>query len=76
MYLPHGPDAMNEKVQGYAVPALAKNLTGLPPTMVVCAQWDDLTNDAIGFAHRLLESGVPTEIHVPYTFFDSAHRRS
>ncbi len=64
MYLPQGIEGLDERTLGYAVPALAKDLSGLPPTMVLCAQWDDLTNDAIAFAHRLLESGVSTEIHV------------
>ncbi|KAF4576274.1 hypothetical protein EYR40_000514 [Pleurotus pulmonarius] len=63
MYLPQGIEGLDERTLGYAVPALAKDLSGLPPTMVLCAQWDDLTNDAIAFAHRLLESGVSTEIH-------------
>ncbi|KZT22920.1 alpha/beta-hydrolase [Neolentinus lepideus HHB14362 ss-1] len=63
LYLPHGVDTLDHKAKGYAVPSLADNLQGLPPTMLLCAQWDDLTNDAITFGHRLLEAGVPTEIH-------------
>ncbi|KAJ8517143.1 hypothetical protein ONZ45_g5620 [Pleurotus djamor] len=63
MYLPQGITHLEQPTLGYAVPALANDLSQFPPTMVLCAQWDDLTNDAIAFAHRLLESGVATEIH-------------
>ncbi|EGN92174.1 hypothetical protein SERLA73DRAFT_191521 [Serpula lacrymans var. lacrymans S7.3] len=63
LYLPEGSSALDAKTRGYAVPVHAEDLKGLPSTMVLCAQWDDLTNDAILFAHRLLEAGVPTEIH-------------
>ena len=62
--------------RGYVVPAEYRDedapggsgvgLRGLPPTLVLTAQWDDLTNDAIKFASRLLEAGVPTEIHVRF----------
>lgn len=63
LYLPQGVDNLDLKMKGYAVPSLATNLKDLPPTMLLCAQWDDLTNDAIAFGHKLLEVGVPTEIH-------------
>lgn len=60
-----GSEALpDDKTRGYAVPALAKDLSGFPSTLVLTAQWDNLTNDGIAFAHRLLENGVPTEIHV------------
>lgn len=72
LYLPHGSAGLDPKTRGYAVPALAENLSGLPPTLLLCAQWDDLTNDAISFAHRLLENGVPTEIHVTQFLFSEA----
>jgi len=64
IYLPQGSDALEPRIRGYAVPAREKDISKLPPTLILCAQWDDLTNDAIMFAHRLLENGVPTEIHV------------
>ncbi|TFK53231.1 alpha/beta-hydrolase [Heliocybe sulcata] len=63
LYLPQGLESLDPKVRGYAVPNLADNLHHLPPTMLLCAQWDDLTNDGIAFGHKLLEAGVPTEIH-------------
>ena len=63
-YLPNGSDALDPVTRSYVVPALATDLTGLPQTMMMCAQWDDLTDDAIAFASRLLQAGIPTEIHV------------
>ncbi|ETW77096.1 hypothetical protein HETIRDRAFT_460520 [Heterobasidion irregulare TC 32-1] len=62
-YLPNGSDALDPVTRSYVVPALATDLTGLPQTMMMCAQWDDLTDDAIAFASRLLQAGIPTEIH-------------
>ncbi|KAL0945987.1 hypothetical protein HGRIS_012265 [Hohenbuehelia grisea] len=61
LYLPHGSEALDAPTRAYAVPAFAENFADLPP--ILCAQWDDLTNDAIAFAHRLLEQGVAVEIH-------------
>ncbi|THH16378.1 hypothetical protein EW146_g4265 [Bondarzewia mesenterica] len=63
LYLPNGADALDPATQAYVVPARATDLTGLPPTLVLCAQWDDLTDDAVAFAGHLLQVGVPTEIH-------------
>jgi acetyl esterase len=68
LYVPQGVDALEggETEKGWVVPLRAtdEQLRGLPSTIILAAQWDDLTNDAIKFALRLLEVGVPTEIHV------------
>jgi acetyl esterase/lipase len=48
----------------YAAPARATNLQGLPPAYVVAAEFDPLRDENILYALRLLEAGVPTELHV------------
>jgi acetyl esterase len=62
-----GPD-----VSPYAAPARAEDLTGLPPAYVCVAEFDPLRDEAIIYAQRLLQAGVPTELHlVPGTFHGS-----
>jgi len=63
-----GPD-----VSHYAAPARAQDLTGLPPAYVCVSEFDPLRDEAIAYAQRLVQAGVPTELHlVPGTFHGSA----
>ena len=48
----------------YASPARAASSAGLPPAYVCCSDIDPLRDEAIDHARRLLEAGVPTELHV------------
>jgi acetyl esterase/lipase len=50
--------------EAYASPARAASFTGLPPAHVCCSEVDPLRDEAIDLARRLLEAGVPTELHV------------
>lgn len=45
----------------YASPALASDLSGLPPTLVLAAEYDVLRDDGDLFVRRLTEAGVPAE---------------
>ncbi|KSU70902.1 alpha/beta hydrolase [Rhodococcus qingshengii] len=57
----------------YAAPARAEDLSGLPPAYITACEFDPLRDEAILYAHRLIQSGVPTELHVyPGTFHGSA----
>jgi acetyl esterase/lipase len=56
----------------YAAPARAEDLSGLPPAYITTAEFDPNRDEAIGYAQRLLEAGVPVELHQwPGTFHGS-----
>lgn len=47
----------------YAVPALARDLSGLPATFVVTLEYDPLRTEGMEYARRLMEFSVPTELY-------------
>ena len=56
----------------YAAPARADDLSGLPPAYITSAEFDPNRDEAIGYAQRLLQAGVPAELHQwPGTFHGS-----
>ncbi len=48
----------------YAAPARAQDLSGLPPTYIDVGTVDLFRDEDIAFAARLMQAGVPTELHV------------
>lgn len=46
----------------YAFPAMAHDVGGLGPHMIITAEYDTLRDDGLKYAMRLLKVGVPTEI--------------
>jgi acetyl esterase/lipase len=61
-----------DEVPAYAAPARAGDLSGLPPAYIAVAQFDPLRDEGLAYASRLLQAGVPTEVHCfPGTFHGS-----
>jgi acetyl esterase/lipase len=56
----------------YAAPARAKDLSRLPPAYLSTMEFDPLRDEGILYALRLLQAGVPVELHsYPGTFHGS-----
>lgn len=59
-------------VSPYAAPARAEDLCGLPPAYVTTCEFDPLRDEGLRYGQRLVQAGVPTEIHhYPGTFHGS-----
>ncbi len=56
-YLP----AAHDPTDPYLVPMAAPDLAGLPPTLMMTAEFDPLRDDGIAYAERLMSAGVPVE---------------
>ncbi|GAB3550416.1 alpha/beta hydrolase [Arthrobacter tumbae] len=48
----------------YAAPARALDLAGLPPAMIQVGELDLFRDEDVEYALRLLQGGVPTELHL------------
>ncbi|MQA14704.1 MAG: alpha/beta hydrolase fold domain-containing protein [Pseudonocardiaceae bacterium] len=53
-----------EDVPVYAAPSREQDLHGLPPAFIAVGDLDLFLDEDIEYAQRLLQAGVPTELHV------------
>lgn len=59
-----GHDIGRNDVAYHAVPARAPDLRGLPPTFLAVGDLDLFVDEDLNYAQRLIQAGVPTELHV------------
>jgi acetyl esterase/lipase len=59
-----GDKAGGQDVSPYAAPARATDLAGLPDTYIDVGDLDIFRDEDIGYARRLADAGVATELHV------------
>ena len=65
LYVPAGADnvALNEGLNDYRLyPGKAEDLSGMPPAVIVTAEFDPLRDDGESFARRLEESGCHVDL--------------
>ena len=58
-----GEYTAEDKRKGWFSPALANDLTGLPPTLLLTGSLDLFFDEDLDYARRLVDAGVPVELH-------------
>ncbi|TMS51619.1 alpha/beta hydrolase [Mycobacterium sp. DBP42] len=58
LYVPGREDRFDPRIS----PMLAEDLSGAPPTLLTVAGFDPLRDEALAYAERLTESGVPVRV--------------
>jgi acetyl esterase/lipase len=59
-----GDAAGTDSASPYAAPTRAQDLAGLPPAFISVGELDLFLDEDIEYGQRLLQAGVPTELHV------------
>lgn len=58
----HYLNSQEDSLNPLASPMLAKDLSGLPPALIITAEYDILRDEGEDYGRRLQEAGVPTTI--------------
>lgn len=56
----------NDVNSPYVSPIMAKDLTNLPPALIILAEKDDLRKDGERYAERLISAGIPTNVYIQW----------
>lgn len=48
----------------YAVPNVALDFSGLPPTLIVAAEYDPLRDESMVYAQKLMKDAIPIELYL------------
>lgn len=59
-----GLEPGDERISPYAAATRASDLSGLPPAYIPTGELDLFLDENIDYAQRLLQAGVPTELHI------------
>jgi len=59
-----GAEPGGADISHFAAPARVNDLSGLPPTFMVCGALDLFLEENLDYARRLMRAGVSTELHV------------
>jgi acetyl esterase/lipase len=59
-----GAEPGSPEISPFAAPARATDLSGLPPTFMICGALDLFVEENLDYARRLIRAGVPTELHI------------
>ncbi len=62
--LKYYPRDYSGDLSAYVSPVLAEDLSGLPPAYIVTGTLDIFRDEAITYAQKLMQAGVPVELHV------------
>ena len=64
------------EADAYAAPARASDLSGLPPTYIDVGTVDLFLDEDLELAQRLLQAGVPVELHVSPGSYHASEKRA
>ena len=65
-----------QKADAYAAPARAADLSGLPPTYIDVGTVDLFLDEDLELARRMLQAGVPVELHVSPGSYHASEKRA